>query len=156
MMTRIAAAQEATPTAEGISRTVQTITMDAAHRLIEAGQQKAMELGVPMAIAIVDSIGLLKAFHRMDGLDRAATVNLVQDKAYTAASFRTPTHMLGENSNENPAFQNSLVNIPNFTLIPGGFPIKDGDVVVGGIGVGGGSPDQDREVAEAALSSLAG
>lgn len=156
LVTRRAAAQEATPSPEGISRTIQTITLDAALRLTEAAQQKAMELGVPMAIAIVDSVGLLKSFHRMDGLDRSATITLVQSKAFTAASFRTPTHMLAENSNENPAFQNSLVNIPNFTLIAGGFPISDGDVVIGGIGVGGGSPDQDAEVAEAALAALAG
>jgi uncharacterized protein GlcG (DUF336 family) len=151
-----AAAQDATPTMGGISTTVQTITMEAAHRLLEAGEQKAMEIGVPMAIAIVDSVGLLKAFHRMDGLDRAVSIGLVQDKAYTAASFRTPTHQLAENASANPAFLASVTSIPNFTLIGGGYPIADGDVVVGGIGAGGGSPEQDMEVAEAALAALAG
>jgi uncharacterized protein GlcG (DUF336 family) len=151
-----AAAQDATPAPGGNSRTIQTITLDAALQLIDAGQQKAMELGVPMAIAIVDSVGLLKAFHRMDGLDRAVTVDLVQNKAYTAASFQAPTHMLAESSNENAAFQNSVANIPNFTLIGGGYPITDGDVVIGGIGAGGGSPEQDMEVAEAALAALTG
>lgn len=151
-----ASAQEATPSAGGLSRTIQTVTLEAALTMIAAAEAKATELGVPMAIAVVDSVGLLKAFHRMDGLDRTATTNLVQSKAYTAASFRAPTNVLAENSNENPSFQNSLVNIPNFTLVPGGFPIADGDVVIGGIGVGGGSPDQDMEVAQAALAALAG
>lgn len=157
VVTRQTAAQDATPAPAGeYSRTIQTITMDAAQQLIDGAVAKATELGVPMAIAIVDSVGLLKAFYRMDGLDRAATVALVQSKAYTAASFRAPTQVLGENSNENPAFQNSLVNIPNFTLVPGGYPITDGDVVIGGIRVGGGTPDQDTEVAETALASLTG
>jgi uncharacterized protein GlcG (DUF336 family) len=151
-----ASAQDATPTMAGLSTTVQTITADAATRLIEAAIAKSNEIGVPMAIAIVDHSGLLKAFHRMDGLDRQVSVGLVQDKAYTAASFRTPTHQLAENASADPAFLGSVTNIPNFTLIGGGYPIADGDVVVAGIGVGGGSPEQDMEVAEAALAALAG
>jgi uncharacterized protein GlcG (DUF336 family) len=148
-----AAAQDATPAMGGASTTVQTIAAATAARLIGASIEKANDIGVPMAIAIVDHSGLLKAFHRMDGLDRAVTVGLVQDKAYTAASFRTPTSQLGENAAGNPVFLASLTAIPNFTLIGGGYPITDGDVVIGGIGVGGGSPEQDMEVAEAALAS---
>jgi uncharacterized protein GlcG (DUF336 family) len=149
-----ATAQGATPAPGGLSTSVPVISLDTARRLVEEAERKSAEIGVPMAIAVVDSIGLLKAFHRMDGLDRMVSVGLVQDKAYTAASFRTPTHMLAENAAGNAAFLSSLVNIPNFTLIGGGYPIMDGDVVVGGIGVGGGSPEQDMEVAEAALAIL--
>jgi uncharacterized protein GlcG (DUF336 family) len=151
-----ATAQDATPAAGGISTTIQTITLDAATQLIHAAQEKSVEIGVPMAIAIVDAVGLLKAFHRMDSLDRAVTVDLVQRKAYTSASFRAPTHMLAENAAANPAFLASLAAIPNFTLIGGGYPIMDGETVIGGIGAGGGSPEQDMEVAEAALAALAG
>jgi len=151
-----ASAQDATPAASGNTESFQSITLDAATRLIEAAQAKAMEIGVPMAVAIVDSVGNLKAFARMDGLNRLVTVGLVQDKAYTAASFRTPTHQLAENAAANPAFLASLTAIPNFTLIGGGYPIADGEVVIGGIGAGGGSPEQDMEVAEAALAALAG
>ena len=151
-----ATAQDATPTSSGISTTTQTITLDASVRLIDAAEQKANEIGVPMVIAIVDAIGLLKAFHRMDGLNRAVSVDLVQRKAYTAASFRTPTHMLAEGAMENGPFAASLANIPNFTLVGGGYPINDGDVVVGGIGVSGGSVEEDMEVAEAALAAVLG
>lgn len=150
------AAQDATPAPGGISTSVQTITLDAAVLLIDAAQQKATEIGVPMAIAVVDSVGLLKAFHRMDSLDRLVSVDLVQSKAYTSASFRAPTHALAEGAAENPAFLASLAAIPGFTLIGGGYPIMDGESVIGGIGAGGGSPEQDMEVVEAALAALAG
>jgi uncharacterized protein GlcG (DUF336 family) len=156
LLSHQASAQDATPAASGLSRSVQTITLDAAVRLIEAAEAKSTEIGVPMAIAIVDHAGLLKAFHRMDGLDRTVTVDLVQRKAYTSASFRAPTHTLAENAAENGPFAASLANIPGFTLIGGGFPIMDGDAVIGGIGAGGGTPDQDMEVAQAALDALAG
>lgn len=149
-----AAAQDATPAAGGLTASVQNISLDTARRLIEAAEQKSTEIGVSMAIAIVDSVGLLKAFHRMDGLDRLVSVGLVQDKAYTSASFRAPTHVLAENAAGNAAFLSSLTSIPNFTLIGGGYPIMDGDVAIGGLGVGGGSVEQDMEVAEAALTIL--
>jgi uncharacterized protein GlcG (DUF336 family) len=149
-----AMAQDATPEPGGISHTIQTLSLATAVQLIEAAEQKSTEIGVAMAIAIVDHGGMLKAFHRMDGLERQVSVDLVQSKAYTAASFRTPTHALAESASANPAFLASVSNIPGFTLIGGGYPIADGDVVVGGIGVGGGSPEQDMEVAEAALATL--
>ena len=148
-----AAAQ--TPVAEGaISRTKQTVTLAAAEQMIAAAQAKADELGVAVVIAVVDEGGLLKALHRMDGVNSAAPLDIGPMKAYTAASFRTPTHQVAENNLENPARMASLPNVPRVTLLAGGFPITDGDVVVGGIGISGASPDQDMEIGEAALAAL--
>ena len=149
-------AQDATPQTGGLSITKQTISLGAAATLIEAAQAKAEEIGGRFAIAVVDEGGLLKAFHRMDGVNSAATVDFVQMKAYAAASFRTPTHQLAEGVMDNPPRAASLANIPRFTLAAGGYPVLDGEVVIGGIGIGGGSPDQDMEVAEAALAALMG
>lgn len=144
-----------TPAAAGdMSIQKQTISLATARTLIEAAQAKAEELGYVMAFAIVDEGGLLKALHRMDGVNSAATIDLVQMKAYSAASFRTPTHQLAEGVQDNPARAASLANTPRFTLLGGGYPIRDGDVVIGGIGVGGGSAEQDMEVAEAALAAV--
>jgi uncharacterized protein GlcG (DUF336 family) len=148
-----AAAQ--TPVAEGgISRTKQTITLAAAERLSQAAQAKAEELGVSVVIAVVDEGGLLKALHRMDGVNSAVPLDIGPMKAYTAASFRTPTQQLAENNLENPARMASLPNVSRVTMLAGGFPITDGDVVVGGIGVSGGTPDQDVAIGEAALAAL--
>lgn len=69
-----ATALDATPAAGGISTSIETITLDAATRLIEAAEQKSVEIGVPMATAIVGQGGLLKAFHWKDGLYRAVAV----------------------------------------------------------------------------------
>jgi len=142
--------------AGGISRTKQTVTLATAERMIEAAQTKAEELGVPVVIVVVDEGGLLKAMHRMDGVDSAVPLDIGPMKAYTAASFRTPTHQLAENNLKIPERMASLPNVPRVTLLSGGFPIKDGDVVVGGIGVSGGTPDQDMEIGEAAVAALGG
>jgi uncharacterized protein GlcG (DUF336 family) len=148
-----AAAQ--TPVAQGdISWSKQTVTLAAAERMIAAAQAKADELGVAVVIAIVDEGGLLKALHRMDGVVSPGPLDVGPMKAYTAAAFRTPTHQLAENNLENPARMASLPNVPGVTLLAGGFPITDGDRVVGGIGISGASPDQDMQIGESALAAL--
>jgi glc operon protein GlcG len=76
----------------GVSRTKQTVTLAAAERMITAAQTKAEELGVSVVIVVVDEGGLLKALHRMDGVDGAVPLDIGPLKADTAASFRTPTH----------------------------------------------------------------
>ncbi|CAA9213710.1 MAG: hypothetical protein AVDCRST_MAG77-85 [uncultured Chloroflexi bacterium] len=131
----------------------QGVSLAAAQALIAAAEAKAREIGVPMAICIVDESGVLKAFARMDG-NSLASVELVQAKAFTSAAFRAPTHILAERNAGDPTRVASLPNFPNVTFLGGGYPISSGGVVVGGIGVGGGSAQQDQEVAEAALASL--
>ena len=144
-----------TPLAGGaMSVQRQSVSLAAAQSLIEAAEAKAQEIGVPMAIAIMDDSGLLKAFHRMDGLDRALAVDLVPMKAYTAVSFRAPTHMIAEGAKDDVVMAATLASTPHFTLLGGGYPIMDGELVVGGFGVGGGSVEQDMQVAEAALSAV--
>jgi len=83
-----------------------------------------------------------------------ASVELVQAKAFTSAAFRIPTHVLAERNAADPTRVASLANFQNVTFLGGGYPISSGGVVVGGIGAGGGSAQQDMEVAEAALASL--
>jgi uncharacterized protein GlcG (DUF336 family) len=149
-----AAAQEATPAAGGLSMAKPTITLEAARTLVEAAQQHAMGLGVAVNIAVVDESGMLKAFHRMDGNINGASVEIAQRKAYSAAAFRTPTHQIAEGAADNPPRIASLTAIPNVTLLLGGYPVMEGEAVIGAIGVSGGSPEQDMEIAEAALAAI--
>src|ERR1700738_5385294 len=67
-----------------------TITTEAAQRLIAAAEAKAREMGKPMCISICGAEGTLKAFSRMDGAP-LLSVQIAQDKAYTAISFGMAT-----------------------------------------------------------------
>lgn len=145
--------QEVLADAPPISTTRETVTLAAAQQLIAAGIAKAQEIGVPMTLVIVDESGVLKAFARMDG-NSLASVDLVQAKAFTASAFRSPTHMLAQRFATDPARLASITNFPRVTLLGGGYPIMHGNVAVGGIGAGGGTPEQDQSVAEAALATL--
>ena len=136
-----------------ISTTLRSITSEAAHALIAAAEAKAREIGVPMVITVVDEGGTLKAFSRMDGT-AVIPVTVSQDKAYSAVIFRRPTHEMAEGLANNPAFREVVMRMPRLILLGGGFPIMDGEAVVGGVGVSGGRPAQDMEVAQAGLAAL--
>lgn len=146
--------QEVLADAPPVSTMRETVTLAAAQALIAAGMAKAQEINVPMTIVIVDESGVLKAFARMDG-NSLASVDLVQAKAFTSSAFRAPTHILAQRFGADATRLASVTNFPRVTLLGGGYPIMHGNVVVGGIGAGGGTPEQDQMVAEAALAALA-
>ena len=129
-----------------------TISFAEAHAILVAGEAKARAIGVPMYMLIVDESGREKASARMDGAPLASLV-LVPAKAATAVSFRTPTHVLANGVASNPGRIASFTSA-GFSLVGGGIPIVRKGVMIGAIGVGGGSPEQDVEVGQAALAGL--
>ena len=130
-----------------------TITNEAAKALIEAAEQKAREIGVPMVIAICDEGGNLKSFSRMDGA-ALLSVGIAQDKAYTAVGFGLPTNGWYDFIKEDPPLLHGIVNYPRLIVFGGGYPLHVNTQVVGGIGVSGGHWSQDMEVAEAAIRAV--
>ena len=87
-----------------------TITLEAAQAMVEAAAVTARELGVLMVIVVVDESGILKAFGRMDGAI-LLSVGIAQDKAYTAAAFGAPTHVLYDALKDQPAILASVGTI---------------------------------------------
>src|SRR5581483_2438685 len=122
------------------------------HRMIAAAEQKAAEMGHPFVIAIVDESGVLKALSRMDGAP-LLSVQVAQDKAYTAAGFGLSTYAWHDFiKNDPPLAAGAPSGIARLIIFGGGYPIKIGGQVVGGIGVSGGHYTQDMDVARAALA----
>lgn len=135
--------------------TKQSISEELAQELINAATSKAREIGRPMTITILDESGRLKAFRRMDGAALVG-IEISQIKAYTAVGnmANAPTHEIGKHVKDNIALLISLSQMPNYTTVGGGFPIKINNQVIGSIGVSGGTADQDMAVAETALAIL--
>lgn len=132
-----------------------TISEAAADKAIAAATAKAREIGVPMAISIVDESGTLKAFRRMDGA-ALLSVDIATNKAYTAVSFGIPTHGWYEFIKNDPPLLHGIVHTPRLIVFGGGFPIAEDGKTIGGIGVSGGHYEQDMIVAQAGLDALAG
>lgn len=131
-----------------------SITQEASDKLIAAATARAEEMGVPMCISIVDESGNLKAFRRMDGA-ALLSVDIATNKAYTAISFGMPSHGWHEFIKNDPPLLHGIVHTPRLVVFGGGYPVKEGDHVIGGIGVSGGHYEQDMAVAEAGLAALA-
>jgi uncharacterized protein GlcG (DUF336 family) len=124
-----------------------------AHRVIDAAEKKAAEIGVPMVIAVCDESGVLKAFSRMDGA-ALLSVQIAQDKAYTAIAFGMATHEWFDFIKDDPPLLHGIVKTERLIVFGGGYPVKIGGAVIGGIGVSGGHYKHDMEVAQAGLAAL--
>lgn len=126
------------------------ISLEAARKVIRAGQEKAKEIGQPMNIAVVDAGANLVAFERMQGA-WLGSIDIAINKAFTARAFDIETKALGENSQSGDQFFGIHgSNHGRVMIFAGGIPLKDGDQVVGAVGVSGGMGKQDQAVAEAA------
>ena len=133
--------------------TKQSISAETTALLLEAAQKTAVEIGVPMCIAVVDEAGILKGFVRMDGAAQLS-VDIAQDKAYTAISFGMPSHAWFDFIKNDPPLLHGIVKTPRLIVFGGGFPVEVDGKIVGGIGVSGGHYEQDMKVAQGALKAL--
>jgi len=133
-----------------------SITTDLARRIIAAAEAKAGLMGHPFVIAVVDESGVLKAFSRMDGA-ALLSVQIAQDKAYTAVGFGLPTDGWHDFIKDDPPLAlGAPAGIDRLVIFGGGYPISISGKIVGGIGVSGGHYTQDMEVAQAGLSAVDG
>ncbi len=132
----------------------QSISSDLARRVVAAAEAKAKSMGHPFVIAVCDESGVLKAFSRMDGA-ALLSVQIAQDKAYTAIGFGLSTDGWYDFiKGDAPLALGAVGGIDRLVVFGGGYPIKVGDTVVGGIGVSGGHYTQDMEVAQAGLAAM--
>jgi uncharacterized protein GlcG (DUF336 family) len=131
---------------------VHTVTAEFAQELIDSATAKAVEIGVPMVITVVDHDGTLKAFRRMDGAP-LLSVEISQNKAYTAAAFGISTDAWHEFIKGDEPLRLGIVHTDRLVTFGGGYPITVDGALVGGIGASGGHYTQDMEVAGAALQA---
>lgn len=132
--------------------TVKRLSLADARTLIEGATKQANEIGVPMCISISDDSGNLIAFERMDSA-KAHSIQISQDKAFTSGASRKATSDYNKaNQPGQLAFGIHAAHNGRMSTVGGGFPVMHGDDCVGGIGVSGGLPAQDMEVAEAGIS----
>ena len=127
------------------------LDIEDANRLIAGARAKAIEIGVPMCVAITDESGNLIAFERMNG-GKITSINLAIDKSFTAVGIQKGTDAIGEvNQPGMPAHGISSTFGCRMVTIAGGLPVTYEGQVVGGVGVSSGSPAQDYEVALAGV-----
>lgn len=132
-------------------RQIETVALEDARRVIAAGEHKAREIGSPSNVAVVDAGGNLVAHIRMDDA-WMGSIDISINKAFTARAFDTSTADLAKNSQPGEQFYGiSDSNHGRVMIFAGGVPLRGSNGnVVGGVGVSGGTGEQDQAVAEAA------
>jgi uncharacterized protein GlcG (DUF336 family) len=128
-----------------------SLTLNRAQAMIERARAHATDIGVPMNIAVTDGGGHLLAFARMDGAI-LGSIDIALAKAKTSILFNGPSENLWEFCK--PGGPAPATEYTNGGLIPyaGGVAMNDQDgSLIGAIGVSGGLPEQDGEVARAAI-----
>lgn len=131
-----------------------SIDTDTAAKLAQVSLAHGRSLGAKISVAVVDRGGHVVAFLREAGAP-FHTASIAADKAYTAVSFGAPTDKLGAALHGmGPAVFHGLFAQPRMAAFGGGLPIRLDGEIIGGIGVSGGTAEQDEACAQAALDHL--
>lgn len=131
------------------------LTAAQALQIVQKSNAKATQLGIAVTTTVVDKSGFIVACLRMDGAGWLSP-EIARAKAYTSAAFSVDTESVGQWAQAMPAFFSAASNLGPTPLMPagGGVPVVIGGQMVGGVGVSGGSAEQDAECAKAGLEGL--
>jgi uncharacterized protein GlcG (DUF336 family) len=126
-----------------------TITLTAAKQIAEAAENFAAANNWKVVIAIVDSGANLLYLERMDG-GLVGSVAIAERKARTSVQFKCPTKDLQD------GLAGGATSLLKLDILPfeGGIPIVADGAIAGAIGVSGGAPAQDGQVAQAGVDSF--
>jgi glc operon protein GlcG len=135
------------------------LTLAGSRRIIAGSAARAAAMGLKVNIAVVDDGGHMFAFERMDGA-RPASIYTATTKAVTAATFRAPSGPIPAGTTTpdplaNLSLQNAaLASGGKITTLGGGIPVIVDGQVIGAVGIGGGSSEQDTQIARAGVEAF--
>ena len=123
-----------------------------AKTLADRVEAKATEAKIPVAVCVTDTHGNVVLHHRMSGAP-GFSIEISERKAYTSALVRMRTaDLLPLVQPGQPLFPLSMVSGGRYCAMGGGAPFTNEGVVVAGVGVSGGTVDEDIAIVEAALA----
>jgi len=131
------------------------ITLEMAEKALKAVKAKARELGTPMSVSVVDAAGRLVLSARGDGAG-FFTPETSRGKAVAAAAFRRPTKEMVNLRESSPSFWGNVTALLGGQALPsiGGVPVISGGQVIGAVGCGGGTGEQDHQCAETGAAAI--
>lgn len=130
------------------------LTEEVCEKLAAAAKAASRDICVGITLSIADEAGNLRFLQRF-GNAILPSIEISQNKAYTAAVLRQPTAEFGRIAQAGESAFGINVTHPRLVIFGGGFPLQVGGATVGGIGVSGGSVQEDVQVAEAVLAVFA-
>ena len=139
--------------AQAETLTQKNLSLTQANALATSAIQSCAAKNYQVAVTVVDRAGVVKSVQRMDNAG-PHTVKASEMKAFTALSAKNASGKVMEAAQSNAGAQN-MRDIPGFLLLAGGLPVKEGDEVIGAIGIGGAPGGHlDEACAQAAIDGL--
>ncbi|WP_374303314.1 heme-binding protein [Paracoccus sp. (in: a-proteobacteria)] len=133
-----------------------TLTLALAQELAEQCLSRAQELKLkPLTVAVLDASGQLKVLLRQDGTSLMRP-DIAQGKARGAIGMGLGSRALYQRAQEQPYFIQAMNAIAGGSLVPvpGGVLIKNGDAIIGAVGITGDTSDNDEACAVHAIEKL--
>lgn len=139
--------------AQAETLTQKNLSLTQANALATSAIQSCAAKNYQVAVTVVDRAGVVKAVQRMDNAG-PHTVKASEMKAFTALSAKNASGKVMEAAQSSAGAQN-MRDIPGYLLLAGGLPVKEGDEVIGAIGIGGAPGGHlDEACAQAAIDGL--
>lgn len=132
---------------EVVRQVTGTLTLETARRLSEQIRQEAARIGVNAVVAIADRAGHPLLVECMDDA-YIASYDIALQKAFTVTALKMSTSTLKPLAQPGGSLYGiQFTNQGKIVIFGGGEPLKIGDAIVGGLGVSGGSEEQDTALA---------
>ncbi len=128
------------------------VTTELAKKVVAAALAEARANNWTMAAAVVDPGGVLVYFEKIDDTQNASP-RIAIDKAGSAALFKRPTKTF-QDSVERGGIGLRVMMLRAAIAVEGGVPIVVDGKIVGGLGVSGGTAEQDGQCCKAALEAI--
>lgn len=130
------------------------INLDTAKKLIASIEEEAARLGMNVVIAICSPEGSPVAVHVMDGA-YLASFDIAIKKAYTSVALKMSTQELGELAKPGGSLYGiDKADEGRLIIFGGGIPLTQNGSIIGGLGISGGTSEQDAKLAEYGASAL--
>ena len=128
------------------------ISLEQAKKVVAAAEAEARKNNWNVVIAVLDSGGHLVLLQRLDNT-QFASVEVAQQKAYSAVAFRRPTKVFQDGVAAGGEGLR-LLKLAGATPVEGGLPLIAEGKMVGSIGVSGVTSQQDNQIAKAGADTL--
>lgn len=132
---------------------IKKMCLSVAKEIIESAEKKARDIGIPVVITVVDDGGNLVAQERMDDA-LLLSIDISKGKAFTAIALKMNTDELRKMTGTDGELYGINTVDNKIVMFGGGIALKVGDVVIGGLGVSGGTVEQDKEIANAGFEKF--
>jgi uncharacterized protein GlcG (DUF336 family) len=130
--------------------TKRTVSLALAKKIAAAAESEAAKNNLTSVIVVLDDGGNLIYLEKMDNT-QIGSIEVATEKARTAVYFKRSSKSYEDRV---AGGDNKLLKIPNIMPVEGGLPLIVDGVLVGSVGVSGGTSQQDGVVAQAAVNAF--